>query len=237
MINEWREYKQVKLWSEEPNDIEEESRFIDNSSNKVSILFRNTIPEIPSTTYGTFAIYKYPAKFIPQVIAYVLKKYARQGMKIFDPFAGYGTVGVVSKVYGYDYELWDLNPIINIIHDTAVIKKPKINLLGLMKEIKNSQEEFIPKWSNLNYWFPEEFIPILSRTWGFVHTLTDETKYVLLIPLINVTRYFSYGDEKVHKLYKSKYSKKKIEELLKRNWESQFYNMLEKEKYRTTSRV
>jgi hypothetical protein len=39
MINEWREYKQVKLWSEEPNDIEEESSLIDNSSNKVSILF------------------------------------------------------------------------------------------------------------------------------------------------------------------------------------------------------
>jgi len=226
----------MKLWSEEePNDVEQGSSLIDN--NKVSILFRNTIPEIPSTTYGTFAIYKYPAKFIPQVIAYVLKKYARQGMKIFDPFAGYGTVGVVSKVYGYDYELWDLNPIINIIHDTAVMKNPKINLLGLMKEIKNSQQEFIPKWSNLNYWFPEDFIPILSRTWGFVHSLTDETKYVLLIPLINVTRYFSYADEKVHKLYKSKYSRKKIEELLKTNWESQFYNLLEKEIYKLLKKI
>lgn len=232
MTNEWREYKQMKLWDEkEPENCEEGSPPTDNSSNKVSILFRNTIPEIPSTTYGTFAIYKYPAKFIPQVIAYVLKKYAKTGMKIFDPFAGYGTVGVVSKVYGYDYELWDLNPIINIIHDTAIMERAKINILELMKEIKNSQEDFIPKWSNLNYWFPENFVPILSRTWGFAHSLTDadETKYVLLIPLINVTRYFSYADEKVHKLYKSKYSRKKIEELLKKNWEFQFYNMLEKE--------
>ena len=230
MIDKWREYKQMKLWNEkEPEDSEEGSLLTDNSSNKVSILFRNTIPEIPSTTYGTFAIYKYPAKFIPQVIAYVLKKYAKSGMKIFDPFAGYGTVGVVSKVYGYDYELWDLNPIINIIHDTAVMKNPKVNLLELMKEIKNSQEEFIPKWSNLSYWFPEQFLPILSRTWGFVHSLKEESKYLLLIPLINITRYFSYGDEKVHKLYKSKYSRKKIEELLKKNWKFQFYNMLEKE--------
>ena len=230
MTKEWREYNQLKLWGEkEPEKFEEGSTLTDNSSNKVSILFRNTIPEIPSTTYGTFAIYKYPAKFIPQVIAYVLKKYAKSGMKIFDPFAGYGTVGVVSKVYGYDYELWDLNPIINIIHDTAVMKRPKVNLAGLMKEIKNSQKEYIPKWSNLSYWFPEDFIPILSKTWGFAHSLTDETKYVLLIPLLNVTKYFSYGDEKVHKLYKSKFSRKKIEELLKKNWESQFYNMLEKE--------
>ena len=78
----------------------------------VPILFRKSVEEIPSTTYGTFAIYKYPAKFIPQVIAYVLKNFAEPGMKIFDPFAGYGTVGVVSRVYGHDYILWDLNPIL-----------------------------------------------------------------------------------------------------------------------------
>jgi hypothetical protein len=238
MLNERRQNAQIGLWDEEePTDVKEGIGIADNSSNKIPILFRNTVPEISSTTYGTFAIYKYPAKFIPQVIAYVLKRYAKPGMKIFDPFAGYGTVGIVSRVYGYDYELWDLNPIMSIIHDTAIMKNPKINLQELMKEIKNSQEEFIPKWSNLNYWFPEEFIPILSKAWGFVHSLTDETKYVLLIPLINVTRYFSYADEKVHKLYKSNYSRKKIDELLKKNWKSQFYSMLEKEIYKLLKKV
>ncbi|MBI4822722.1 MAG: hypothetical protein HY805_00600 [Nitrospirae bacterium] len=210
-------------------EAENEENNVRNSSKKVLILFRNTIPEIPSTTYGTFAIYQYPAKFIPQVIAYVLKKYAKPGMKIFDPFAGYGTVGVVSKMYGYNYELWDLNPIINIIHDTATMKNPKIDVLRLINEIKNSQGEFIPKWSNLSYWFPDEFIPILSRAWGFVHSLTDESKYVLLIPLLKVTRYFSFSDEKVHKLYKSRNSKEKIKNLLKNDWREKFYRSLEKQ--------
>jgi len=200
-----------------------------DSSKKIPILFRNTIPEIPTTTYGTFSIYKYPAKFIPQVIAYVLKEYAKPGMKVFDPFAGYGTVGVVSRAYGYSYVLWDLNPIINIIHDTAIMKKPRLNPLGLMEKIKNSKDDFVPKWSNLQYWFPEEFLPVLSKTWGFVHSSTNETKYLLLIPLLKVTRYFSYSDEKVHKLYKSKHSKKKIERLLIGNWKTKFYNMLQNE--------
>ena len=233
MNNKMKNYKQLKLWIErEPEDIKNRSLNLDNSFNKVSILFRNTIPEIPSTTYGTFAIYKYPAKFIPQVIAYVLKRYAKPGMKIFDPFAGYGTAGLVSRVYGYEYELWDLNPIIDVIHKTAIMKPPRdIDIVDLIKELKNSKEEFIPKWSNLSYWFPEDFIPVLSRAWGFTHSLDDETKYILLIPLINVTRYFSYGDEKVHKLYKSKYSRKKVEELLKSDWKRQFYTMLEKEVY------
>jgi len=224
-------YKQSNLWTKKEEEILSTGTIVDKSSNKVPILFRNTIKEIPSTTYGTFAIYKYPAKFIPQVIAYVLKRYAKPGMKIFDPFAGYGTVGIVSRVYGYNYELWDINPIINIIHDTAIMKPPKINLLSLIKALKNSNKEFLPKWSNLSYWFPEEFISVLSKAWGFVHSLEDESKYVFLIPLIKVTRYFSWSDEKVHKLYKSRYSKKKIENLLKRNWKEEFYKMLEKEIY------
>jgi len=203
--------------------------FLFNQNKTVTILFRNSISEIPSTTYGTFAIYKYPAKFIPQVIAFILKNYSKLGMKIFDPFAGYGTVGIVSRVYGYNYELWDLNPILEVIHNTAIMKNFKINLFKLIKEIKTSEIEFIPKWSNLTYWFPEEFISVLSKAWGYAHSLPDSIKYILLIPLINVTKYFSYCDEKVHKLYRSKYSKVKVESLLNSNWKREFYNMLEKE--------
>jgi hypothetical protein len=71
MLNERRQNAQIGLWDEEePTDVKEGIGIIENSSNKIPILFRHTIPEIPSTTYGTFAIYKYPAKFIPQVIAY-----------------------------------------------------------------------------------------------------------------------------------------------------------------------
>lgn len=199
---------------------------------RISILFRNTISEIPSTTYGTFSIYKYPAKFIPQVIAFVLKKYGTPGMKIFDPFAGYGTVGLVAKVYEHDYELWDLNPIIDVIHKSAIQGRPKLNineLIELIENLKNSNKEFIPQWSNLNYWFPKEFLPTLSKAWGFVHSLRDENKYLLLIPLLKVTKYFSFCDEKVHKLYRSKYSRGKIKNLLGGNWRNVFFKMLKDE--------
>lgn len=202
---------------------------------KVEVSFRNSVPEIPSTTYGTFSIYKYPAKFIPQVIAYILKNYARPNMKVFDPFAGYGTVGVVSRIYGCNYELWDLNPILNIIHDAAVMDEPKgfdllTDPLKLILDIKRSDREFIPKWSNLEYWFPKEFLPVLIKAWGYVHSLEDSSiKNLLLIPLLKTTRYFSYSDEKIHKLYRSKYAKQKVQNLLKRNWNSLFFNMLERE--------
>ncbi|MBC7328265.1 hypothetical protein H5T87_09180 [bacterium] len=206
-------------------------------SKRVDLLFRHAIPEIPSTTYGTFSIYKYPAKFIPQVIAYVLKKYTKPGMRVFDPFAGYGTVGIVARVYGNEYEMWDLNPLLEVIHEVAIMKMPKVDIDVLIKDIRNSKNEFYPRWSNLNYWFPQEFLPLLSKAWGFFHSLKDERRSLLVIPLINVTRYFSWGDEKVHKLYKSKYAKRKIEELLKSDWEGKFYDMLEKEIWRLLRKI
>ena len=196
---------------------------------KTPIIFRDAVSEIPSTTYGAYSIYKYPAKFIPQVIAYALREYGRPNMKVFDPYAGCGTVGIVCRVYGYDYELWDLNPIINTIHNTALLGKLEIKLPKLMEDIKKSKKQFVPKWSNLKYWFPEDFLPTLFKTWGYVHSLADESKYILLIPLLKVTRYFSNSDEKIHKLYSSKFAKKKVETLLKSDWKAKFYKMLEKE--------
>ncbi|MCS7130832.1 MAG: hypothetical protein NZ872_05380, partial [Archaeoglobaceae archaeon] len=99
----------------------------------------------------------------------------------------------------------------------------------LISEIKKSSEEFLPKWSNLEYWFPKEFLEVLSKSWGYAHSVETDRKYALLVPLMKVTKYFSYADEKVHKLYKSKYSKKKVSELLKSNWKEKFYRMLEEE--------
>jgi len=68
------------------------------------VLFRDLV-QLPSTTHATFGLYRYPAKFIPQVIAYALKTYGQPSMSVFDPFAGYGTVGTMARIQGNDYEL------------------------------------------------------------------------------------------------------------------------------------
>ncbi len=172
------------------------------------------------------SIYKYPAKFIPQVVAYALKKVGVPGSTVFDSFAGCGTVGLVARIYVYNYELWDLNPLLNLIYDTAIMPSPQISISKLLEEMRNSTKEFVPDWSNLDYWFPEEFLPMISMAWGFVHSLGNDSKKAIAIPLLKTTRYFSYADEKVHKLYKSKFSKDKIDRLLEADWESQFYQKL-----------
>src|SRR3972149_12025103 len=96
-----------------------------------AVSFRALVPEIPSTTYATFGLYKYPAKFIPQVIAYALRTYGQPGMSVFDPFAGYGTVGIVARVYGNNYELWDLNPLLKTFHTIATLEPETLNDLDI----------------------------------------------------------------------------------------------------------
>lgn len=190
------------------------------------VLFRNLV-RLPSTTYATFGLYRYPAKFIPHVIAYVLENYARPKTKVFDPFAGYGTVGVVSRIHGYDYELWDLNPLLETLHSVATLKPGQVNVKELLNQIIISKEEYVPKWSRLSYWFPQEFLPLLFRLWGFYHSLHDEyLKLVLTIPLLKTTRYFSYDDTQRQKLSKSPKSKKRINSLLNRGWRTKFYRMV-----------
>ncbi len=200
------------------------------------VLFRKT-SAIPSPGFGIFSLYKYPAKFIPQVPAFVMEKYAKKGMRVFDPFAGFGTVGFAARLYGLNYELWDLNPLLSFLHPLCEIK-PKPLDKNLIEKIKSHPQEFLPKWKNLEYWHPEEFLSMLSKAWSFYHFSADQyTKGLLLVPLLKLTKLFSYADEKLHKLYRSKHAKEKVERLLKEDYQGLFYNLLEKELERTLQKL
>lgn len=178
-------------------------------------LFRKTETSIPSTTYATHGIFRYPAKFIPHIVRYVLKKYVREGGWVIDPFAGYGTVAIESHLIGRNYYLCDINPITEVIvkASTYIGETPLDKLLINF----SYDEEFLPKWSNLEYWFPREFLEILARAWGYWHYEIDERyKPVAALPLLLTTRYFSYSDERISKLFKSSYSKDKVQKLLQK---------------------
>ncbi|MHA1770344.1 MAG: hypothetical protein ACTSYL_00425 [Candidatus Thorarchaeota archaeon] len=193
------------------------------------VSFRQSV-DLPSTTYGIFGLYKYPAKFIPHVVAYILDKYANRGDTVFDPFAGYGTVGAVARVYGYDYELWDLNPILDIIHRIMLLRPREVNVMDLIAQLQQSTKTFIPDWSKFNYWFPSEFGSLLMRTWGGYYAIESEYERLLLtIPLLKVSRQFSFDDMGRMKLSSSPYSRMRVSNLLKSDWKRKFYTMLEKE--------
>jgi DNA modification methylase len=94
------------------------------------ILFRRLVDEVPSTTYATHGLYMYPAKFIPQVVRYVINKYTSPGDWLFDPFAGYGTAAIESTITGRNCVSWDLNPMLYLLVSASIHNEPLSQATG-----------------------------------------------------------------------------------------------------------
>ena len=168
------------------------------------VSFRSEAPNIPSTSYATFGLYRYPAKFVPQVVWGALRRYALAGDSVLDPFAGYGTVGTVARTQGNPYELWDLNPLMPTFHAISIMEPPDVEPAALVSSIEAHKGSFFPQWRNLEYWHHEAFLPVLGQAWDFYHNLPDGSpKSVLLIPLLKATQRYSFNDEKRQKLSQS----------------------------------
>ncbi|MEM4619143.1 MAG: DNA methyltransferase [Desulfurococcaceae archaeon] len=195
------------------------------------VLFRELV-KIPSTTYASHGLYMYPAKFIPHVVRYAIEKYTEPNEWIFDPFAGYGTVAIEASLTGRNTILWDLNPMTEIL-TLASTYRGDLTLKDFQLDW-NYDEPFHPQWENISYWHPREFYNILSRLWGFwnkeVYSRAKSREklgkaYLVAIPLLKITRFFSFSDEKIAKLYKSKYAIEKIKNLLSSDWRSKMEKM------------
>lgn len=208
-------------------------------TDKKVVSFRHMV-NFMTTTYATHGLYMYPAKFIPHVVRYAIEKYTRPGDWVFDPFAGYGTVAIEASLTGRNAVLWDLNPITEVL-TLASTYRGDISLRDF--EIDWEYDTPLkPLWDNIEYWHPPEFLEALSKLWGYWHrevysrakTKEELQKaYLIAIPLLKVTRYFSYSDEKISKLYKSKYAKEKVRMLLSTDWKTKMVKMY----WRHASRV
>ncbi|MGQ9882203.1 MAG: hypothetical protein ACUVSV_15315 [Armatimonadota bacterium] len=121
--------------------------------------------------------------------------------------------------------------------DAATADVPQVDIDRQMQQMREPTETFTPDWSHLDYWHPAPFIPVLQRAWGYVHNQPEHIKNLLAIPLAKVTRVFSYGDEKVHKLYRSRKSQSKIEALLQDDWEATFWVLLRREVLKLVARL
>lgn len=197
---------------------------------EVEVFFREMVPRIPSTTYATFGLYRYPAKFIPQVVAYTIETYGAPGKSVIDPFAGSGTTGLVARLYGMDYELWDLNPLLGILHSIAIMPVERVDISQVVRGAIHSEHSWLPRWSNLYYWYPEEIIPLLARVWGYYHHHSDGyLRKLLTVPLLKTTRAFSFNDPQRQKLSRSPKAVSRVAKLLEGDWEQRFVQMLQDE--------
>ena len=205
----------------------EEKKLVYTKINEPQLVsFRELVPEIISTSYLTHSIYYYPAKFIPQVVKYCIDNYTKENDWIIDPFAGSGTVGLEANLAKRNAVLLDLNYLLNHIIPVKIPQdKTRLEISILNKKLEqvfSNETEFMPSWSNLEYWYPPEVLEILKKYWAGQKKLENDL-YSMIIQssLVKVSKQFSYAEHKTPKLFKSKFKNQFITDLLAKDWKTE----------------
>ncbi len=187
------------------------------------VSFRELMPEITDTTYLTHGTFYYPAKFIPQIPRFCIKEYTSENDWVIDPFAGSGTVGLEAILNKRNAVLLDINPLINHIVPLKIqfrdINVDRQTLTKLLNDMRQSKTEFVPDWSNLEYWYDKDVLSMLSKYWGWLKQ-QDDNAYTKIIQaaLLKASKQFSYAEHKAPKLFKSKTKLAEMENLLQQDW-------------------
>ncbi|MFC1613470.1 DNA methyltransferase [Patescibacteria group bacterium] len=116
------------------------------------------------TSYLTHGYHRYPAKFIPQIVSRLVKKYTQEGDLIVDPFGGCGTTLVESKVMGRKSVGVDINPVAVLITkakktpiEPAELEKYFLKLKEKIDSFNKDTKVKVPEHERIDYWFkPEE---------------------------------------------------------------------------------
>jgi len=133
-------------------------------------------------------------------------------------FAGGGTVGIESFLLKRKSILLDINPllgdIVKIKTFTEKLNKDKL-YEDFRKVTEHSKHIFNPKWKNINHWYDKSILTILQNLWGNFYNKSFYYPLLIKFSLLYVSRAFSYSDDNIPKLYKSKNKVKKINKILK----------------------
>ena len=124
--------------------IQPSDRFADLSAEH-SWAFSDLKPS--DTSYITHGYYTYPAKFIPQLAARLIKRYSEPGDIVIDPFMGSGTTVVEAMVHGRKAVGVDIN------HIATLIAKVKTTPLDEEKLDRACDKllSLIPRRGDFNY--------------------------------------------------------------------------------------
>ena len=133
------------------------------------------------TAYITHGYHRYPAKFIPQIVSRLVKRYTDEGDLIVDPFGGCGTTLVESKIMGRPSVGIDINPVAVLITKAKItpIDPKKIEkIFAILKEridaySKNTKVK-TPEHERIDYWFKQEEKRKLAFIFDEISKLKDQ---------------------------------------------------------------
>ncbi len=123
-------------------------------------LIKLELDKYKNNSYLTHNFHPYPAKYIPQIPAEIIKGLSKEGDWIIDPFCGSGTTLVECKLMGRNSVGIDVNPLACLISEVKTIElssKETAIIYDVLSIIEREMEEKKiypkPNHTNLNLWF------------------------------------------------------------------------------------
>jgi hypothetical protein len=175
-----------------------------------------------------YSVYKYPARFSSKIFDIFFPKVGTKGL-FFDPFAGSGSLAIACYLTCRDFVVWDLNPMIHVIVDASIKLIEGVNIKKA-KELIETATHYGKPWlpDGAEMWWPQQFLDIIGRVWGYFRDnlaqfnstkmvfepLSDEFWSIFAVLSLYASRKISLTDDSIPKWYRSKFKRKKIEELL-----------------------
>lgn len=190
------------------------------------VSFREKVSEIKKSTYLTHSLYYHPAKFIPQIVRFCLDEYTGKGDILLDPFAGSGTMGVEASTQNYESYMLDINPLLDFFYALKIPsftkeewEKSYNEAKEFFREALNREPKDVKKMNdNLNYWYPEKLYNYFCKVWTNFHELKSEKNAIsinaIALVLFKISKYYSYAEHSMPKLYTSKRKRELIEKRL-----------------------
>jgi DNA modification methylase len=184
---------------------DQQSSYVYGIKDENDLTFKNE-----KTQYLTHGFHSYPAKFIPQLPTWLMKKYSREDDTILDPFVGSGTTLVEALLNNRNCYGVEINPIGRLTSQAKSTPIDTILLLSLKgkfydrlailyskyfvsdgffnmgKEILNL---WIPEIENIDKWFLPDVITELSIILKAINEIeNNEFKTLLLVAFSSIIK-------------------------------------------------
>jgi DNA modification methylase len=140
------------------------------------------------TNYATHGYHRYPAKFIPQLVAKLIEAYSCPGDTVLDPFMGSGTALVEAKRLGRPSMGVDINPVAHLVAEAKVrALEPRMldeAIAHVWERLMFQLQPSLFSWNaplmgetcwheRLRYWFREDVLHTLYQIQQSFETLGD----------------------------------------------------------------
>lgn len=174
---------------------------------------------VGSVTPNTHGFHKYPAKFIPQIPGWAIRRYLgeQRNNLVIDPFSGSGTTLVEAALSGNSSIGVDIDPLSVLIAKvkTTSLDIPLLNtvLTWFRTSIRGYNGPlFTPECTTIEHWFPTNTVADLGRIRAVIELIpaefgnTTRVKNIydfFIICFSSIIRRVSYADNESQKTYVS----------------------------------